>query len=178
MTKLNLNPSNERGTLAGSKDFKRIPMTSPTRKLEVPEIPGYRMYWFRGEPGRLQRAQRAGYEFVKPEEIEIYNQDLAGDLNSPGHTDLGDRVSVAAQDGAAENGQYLRLYLMKIKQEWYNADQEQYEREKIDPIVNSIGIGSIGAGEGGEQPGDVPLRYRKPNTVPDMFKKKSNPVRG
>ena len=172
------NPSNETGTLSDSPTFDRVPMTAPTRKLEVPPIHGYKMYWFRGEPGRLQRAMRAGYEFVKPEEVEINNFDLAGDLDLPGHTDMGDRVSVAAQDGVGENGQYLRLYLMKIKEEFWTSDQELYEREKIDPVVQALHGGMIGAGESaGEGPGDVKNRYTKKSTVPDMFKKKSNPIR-
>ena len=170
-------PANEVGTLEGSFAFKRIPMTTPTRKLEVPEIHGYKMYWFRGEPGRLQRALRAGYEFVNPDEINIFNHDLAGDLDLPGQTDMGDRVSVAAQDGAGDDGQFLRLYLMKIKLEWWDADRAQYETEKIDPLVAALQGGTIGAGEGGETPGDVKNRYRKPTSIPDMFKKKLNPVR-
>jgi hypothetical protein len=152
-------------------------MTTPIRKLEVPELPGFKMYWFRSEPGRLQRALRAGYEFVKPDEVGINNFDLAGDLALPGMSDMGDRVSVAAQDGIGENGQFLRLYLMKIKLEWWTADQAKYEAEKIDPIVRSLNQGLIGAGEAGETPGDVSNRYTKAGKLPEMFKKKSSPNR-
>ena len=167
------NPANEIGTREDNLSFKRVPMTAPTRKLEVPDIPGYKMYWFRGEPGRLQRALKAGYEFVSPDEVEINNFDLSGNLNLPGHTDMGERVSVAAQDGAGDDGQFLRLYLMKIKLEWWTADQELYEKEKIDPMVGALNGGLIGAGEAGETPGDVRNRFKKPNALPDMFKKKS-----
>lgn len=177
MSKTFLNPANETGTKADLITFKRVPMTAPTRKLEVPDIPGYKMYWFRSEPGRLQRALRAGYEFVKPEEVDINNFDLAGNLDVPGHSDMGERVSVAAQDGVGENGQFLRLYLMKIKLEWWTEDQEKYEVEKIDPIVESLGAGNIGAGEGGETPGDVRNRYKKAAQLPAMFKKKPNALR-
>ena len=45
------NPANANGQ--ASMDRKRIPMNVPIQKLEVPEIPGYRLYWFRAEPGRL-----------------------------------------------------------------------------------------------------------------------------
>ena len=172
-----LNPANETGTQADSPAFQRVPMTSPTRKLEVPDLPGFKMYWFRSEPGRIQRALKAGYEFVKPEEVDINNFDLAGNLNNPGSTDMGDRVSVAAQDGVGENGQFMRLILMKIKIEWWTEDQEKYEAEKVDPVVASLGAGSIGAGEGGETPGDIRNRYRKGAQLPDMFKKKSHALR-
>ena len=169
------NTANRTGTLTDGST--RVPMTVPQRKLETPEIPGYKQYWFRSEPGRLQRALKAGYEFVKPEEIELNNFDLAGDLALPGMADMGDRVSVAAQDGVGENGQFLRLYLMKIKLEWWEADQAKYEAERIDPIVRSLNGGTLGAGESGETPGDVANRYVKPVKLPDMFKKKSNPTR-
>ena len=170
------NPANEVGVLETSGDG-RIPMSTPVRKLEVQDIPGYKLYWFRSEPGRLQRALKAGYEFVKPDEIELNSFDLAGDLALPGMADMGDRVSVAAQDGVGENGQFLRLYLMKIKLEWWNADQAKYETERIDPIVNSLNGGMLGAGESGETPGDVNNRYTKTRKLPEMFKKKSNPIR-
>ena len=178
MSKYTSNPSNEVGTQLDSTNFKRVPMSSPVRKLEVPDIPGYKMYWFRSEPGRLARALKAGYEFVKPEEVDINNHDLAGNLNDPGVSDLGDRVSVAAQDGVGDNGQYLRLYLMKIKLDWWKQDQELYERERIDPVVHALGGGMIGAGESNESPGDVKNRYQKDKpALPEMFKKKSNPIR-
>lgn len=165
--------ANEQGTLEDSPSFKRVPMTSPTRKLEVPEIPGYKMYWFRGDPGRLQRALRAGYEFVKSDEVDLFSHDLAGNLDLPGQTDMGDRVSVAAQDGADDNGQFLRLYLMKIKLGWWTQDQEHYEAEKIDPIVKSMNSGRIGEGEApGELPGDSAQRYQKKHSIPEMFKRK------
>lgn len=164
------NPAEQVGTSVTEKT--RVPMTAPQRKLELPEIPGYRIYWFRGEPGRIQRALRAGYEFIKPEEVDVNNFDLGGDASLSGQGDLGDKVSVAAQDGVGDNGQFLRLYAMKIKIEYYNADQEKYEKDRIDPFVNALVGGRVSTGDGGEQPGDVQHRYRKPTTLPKMFTKK------
>lgn len=163
------NPA-EAPTLAAGR--ARVPMTAPQRKLELPDLPGYKVYWFRGDPGRLQRALRAGYEFITPEEVDQNNFDLAGDASSPGQTDMGNRVSVAAQDGADERGQFLRLYAMKIKLEYWNADQEQYEKDRIDPFVRSLTAGRVAAGEGGELPGDTNQRYRRATPLPKMFIKK------
>jgi hypothetical protein len=42
----------------------RVPMSLPTLKLAVPEIPGFYCHWMRGDPMRMQQAQRAGYVFV------------------------------------------------------------------------------------------------------------------
>jgi hypothetical protein len=159
-------------TVSDLAERMRVPFNTPQSKFGDVEIPGYVTHWFKGEPGRLQRAMRAGYEFVKPEEIEQYNFDLAGDLTEAGHSDLGDRVSIPAQSGVGENGQYLRLYLMKLKVEFRKQDQRQYEIDRIDPIVQAITGGKIGAGEAGETPGDVKVRYQKPFKLPEMFTKK------
>ena len=165
--------------VAGSEDSNkravpadRVPMSVPRARLEVPDIPGYSTYWFRGEPGRLQRAFGAGYEFVHPDEIELNNFDLAGSMDFPGGSDLGDRVSIPAQDGAGPDGQYLRLYLMKIKQEYRDQDQAEYEVKMIDPIVDALKGGQMGAVKSGENPTDQALRYQRNVKLPDMFTKK------
>ena len=158
------NPANEAGTIA---ERTRVPMNLPEQKLFVPPIEGYRLYWFRGEPGRLQRAKKAGYDFVRPEEVDLNNFDLGGDLTQSGNSDASERVSMPAQDGAGEDGQYLRLFLMKIKEEWFIEDQIQYEQKKIQPIVDSFMAGTIGAGKG-----DASNRYVKDWKPPSMFTNK------
>ena len=163
-----VNPANQYGAL----NHDRVSMSTPQQKLAVPEIFGYHCHWFKGDPGRIQRALRAGYEFVSPSETDLNNFDIAGDLDVTGQSDLGDRVSVPAQDGAGPTGQYVRLYLMKIKQEYYEQDKEQYEDRMIDPIVTALAGGKVGVGEGGERAGDAALRYHKPFKLPKMFTKK------
>jgi hypothetical protein len=106
---------------------KRVPMSLPSLKLEVPEIPGYVCYWFRGTTQRLQQAQRAGYEYVEAGEIELNSVGMANDSLGDGNTDMGTRVSVSAGGGDVEGSQGVaqgvRLYLMKIKKELWDADQ-------------------------------------------------------
>jgi hypothetical protein len=166
-----LNPTVEKETVAQAAR-QRVPFSTPEQKLHVAPIPGYHLHWFRGEPGRLQRALRAGYEFVRPEETELVNFDLASDLSIPGHTDLGDRVSVAAQDGAGEDGQFLRLYLMKLKEEFWQEDQAKFEAERIEPVVRAFtaGMADPKTGAPAELGSTV---YRRPVKIPDMFKRKS-----
>ena len=101
---------------------KRIPMSMPTQRLQAPDIPGYHLHWH--VSGRVQRAIAGGYEFVSPEEIDVVNTGLADDASKSGNTDLGSRVSVSAGETLDEQGNEQRLYLMKIKQEWWDEDQK------------------------------------------------------
>lgn len=99
---------------------KRIPMALPTLKLTVPSIPGYHTYWFRGTPQRIEQAQNAGYEFVKRDEVQLNHAGLANSYAADGNSDMGTQVSVGDQDGT-------RLYLMKIRLELWQEDENQIE---------------------------------------------------
>lgn len=167
------NPAELEGSLA-DEAVDRIPMSSPNRKLEVPELPGYRLYWFRGEPGRISWALRGGYRFVNPSEVTLHNFDIGGDLSMSGTSTDDDKVAVAAQDGISENGQFLKLYLMKIKKEHYVSDQQLYEKERIDPFVSALrgGVPVEAPSEMSQMPGDAGTTYTKQKSLPKMFTKK------
>jgi hypothetical protein len=98
---------------------RRIPLGLPTLKLETPEIPGYFSHWFRNNPGRVQQALAAGYQFVERGEVELNGYGLAGDYNTDGNSDLGSRVTRAAEAGEG-------LILMKIRKELALEDKEAY----------------------------------------------------
>lgn len=164
-----VNPADKAGIRPASRIVGAF--NTPDLKLYAPPIDGYVTHWFRGEPGRLQRALMAGWEFVHPEEIQLNNLDLAGDLKMDGNADLGERVSRPAQDGVSEDGQYLRLYLMKLKEEYRQEDQAKYEAEKIEPVVEAFTAGMIT--EDGRPPADANFRYRKKAPLPEMFRKKA-----
>ena len=117
------NPSNVRSTRVD--EATRIPMSVPQQRLAAPEIPGYHCHWFLTR--NVQRALRAGYEFVDPEEAEVNNFNLADDAALTGGSDMGTRVSVTAGRGSVDNGQAELLYLMKIRQEWWEKDQQAME---------------------------------------------------
>lgn len=149
------NPANERAT--GVTDANRVSMALPQLMLEVPEIPGYVMHWFADRPGRIPRARQAGYEFVAPDEVRINNFGLASDLiNESGNTDMGTRVSV--HGGVAENGAAERLYLMKIKKEWYDKDMTLRE-EASDRVIMALKQGLTGSEK--EKMADASKRYAK-----------------
>ena len=81
-----------------------IPMSAPVQRLQVPEMPGWKLHWFRGEPGRIARAQRAGYRFVEENEVRVNNFDLGGSKDNSGNTDLGTRVSIEAGEDDGRRG--------------------------------------------------------------------------
>ena len=149
-----------------------VPFSGGTRKMQVDPIPGYHLHIFRGEPGRLQQALQRGYRFVRPDEVNVHYFELAGDQSLPGQTDMGDRVSWPAQDGVSEDGQFLRLYLMKLKEEFWQEDQAKFEAERIEPVVRAFtaGMSDPQTGAPGALTDNV---YRRPVKIPDMFKKKS-----
>ena len=146
-------------------DETRIPMSLPQLMLEVPEIPGYVMHWFADRPGRISRAIQGGYEFVNYDEVKLNNFGMAADLTQTGNTDLGSRVSV--HGGTAENGGSERLYLMKVKKEWYDKDMELREQAS-DRIVQALKQGAVGADR--EKMADAAKRYAR--NTDNLFTKK------
>lgn len=154
-----VNPSNERASRV--TEATRVPMSLPELKLAVPEIPGMHLHWFRG--ARVARAIQAGYEHVMADEVTIVNTGLADDASRSGNSDLGSRVSVVAGDADPDSGAVERLYLMKIRQEWWEQDQKALEakNEKIAATLR-------GSGDIAPNPEDTSNRY-----VPDRARQKT-----
>lgn len=153
-----------------SAERKRIPMSVPVQKLEVPDIPGYHLHWFKGDQARIARALEGGYEFVDAKEVKPNNVSLGGDSAASGNTDMGSRVSVlSGGDGA--DGQPARLILMKIKQEWYEEDQSLIEQAN-ERVATSLRGGLVGAEK--DNMTDAQRRYvdQTRTSMPDMFRAK------
>jgi hypothetical protein len=100
---------------------KRIPLSTAQRKMEVPAIDGYYLYWFK--EANVTRAMEAGYEFVDRTEVTLVNAGLATDHSVSGNTDLGTRVSMVGSAEGGIDGGSERAYLMKLRQEWRNEDR-------------------------------------------------------
>ena len=171
------NPSVIPGKAAGER--KRIPLSVPQRKLEVPDIPGYFLRWFRGTPQRLGQAERAGFTFVVPDEVELNNVTMGGDASKNGNTDMGSKVSIIEGSEVDATGNAVRLYLMKQPLE-FHAEDDAILEEKNDSIANALTQqyrkGMIGGPDQGESPEDVAARYvdQKRTKVPGLFKKKGS----
>ena len=112
------NPAN--ATPHAKGDRKRIPMSVPRRKFEVPDIPGYHLHWIK--ESNIPRALAAFYEFVDYNEVPTNQLNVGMDTDSSGSTDLGSRISLVS--GTANDGRPERSYLMKLKEEYWLQDRE------------------------------------------------------
>lgn len=164
------NPANE--TKVSEIPENYIPMSAPIQRLQVPEKPGYVRYWFRGDPGRLQRAMQAGYQFVDPQEVKTNNFDVGGDSKTSGNTDMGSRVSIISGDENGPDGQPNRLYLMEIKKELFDYGQK-FLQQRNESIAEELRAGLIGSDATGESSRDAANRYSKTG-VPDLFNPHKN----
>ena len=154
-----------------NKPAKRVPLTQSQRKLAVPDLPGYHLYWFRGSPDRLAAAQAAGYEFVDQNEVSLNSFGIGGDSLKTGNTDLGSRVSVVAGGELTPDNQAVRLYLMKQKMEFYLEDQKEVEarsEQTTAALLGAMQSGQVGSSE------DAAHRYvdKSRTAIPEMFRKK------
>lgn len=171
----NQNPSAAPGKTIAER--KRIPLSVPQRKLEVPDMPGYHCRWFRGTASRLAQAERAGFIYVEENEVELNSVSLGGDASKAGNTDLGSRVSVV-EGSETENGQAVRMYLMKQPIEFKKEDDAILETRN-DGIAKALshqfatGAPSRQAGAPSENDADMAARYvPKGAKVPKLFQKK------
>lgn len=110
---------------------KRIPMSTAVRKMEVPAIDGYYLYWFKDT--NVAKALEAGYEFVDRSEVSLVQTGLAQDKSVSGNTDLGTRVSMVGSL-VSDQGGPERAYLMKLRQEWRDEDRKEIDRRSAAPL--------------------------------------------
>lgn len=149
---------------------KRVPMSVPQQKLRAPRIEGYYCYWMRGTPDRLAQAMEAGYEFVLDREVSLQYVPLGGDAQASGNTDMGTRVSQIAGSDVGEDGQPIRLYLMKQKMEWHEEDLKLVTQQTMH-TVDALNAGRQGAEK--DSAVDAGMRYvGKQTKLPDMFTRK------
>lgn len=129
------NPANEGAAAAAPQPTRRrVPLSTPRRKLEVAPLPGYVLYWFL-EPD-IQVAIDAGYDFVGREEVRLNQQNPANSADESGNTDLGSRVTVLG-NRADERGRPQQLVLMKIREDWWKEDR--YDLDSANSaVVESI----------------------------------------
>jgi hypothetical protein len=103
----------------------RKPFGSMSLKLDYPQREGFHRHWFNDIPGRVARAQEAGYEHVKGN----------------------DQKNVSRIVGSAEGGGALTAFLMEIPEEWYQQDMAS-EQVVIDEKEAAIRQGTLDKAEG------------------------------
>lgn len=125
---------------------QRVPFSGHRTKLQLSkeDLKGFEdrgevPYWFSDVDGRIQRAEAGGYEFALPEEARSIGRfDL-----SKGSGDLNGRVSLVVSKGGGEKTVGV---LMKIKKEYYEADQAVKERrnQAVDDALRKNKAGDPG----------------------------------
>lgn len=126
-TKAKRGPGRPRKEAAEEDKVKRVPFGGHRSRLQLSQEDyeamlkkGYTPHWFNDQYGRVQRAQAGGYVFVTPAEAPSIGESQIGRTN----TDLADKVSLIVNKDPSNP---VRAYLMKIKTEFYEADQKLKE---------------------------------------------------
>lgn len=174
MSQRQANPADETN-IPGVAERVRRPFTVPTGNLSVPEIPGYVLYWFRGDLQRISRALEAGYEYVDQGEVHLNNRSLGSDSARSDNTDMGTRVSRIAGGDMAYDGQPARLYLMKIKEELWKQDQAALTApgSRLEGVRKSLAGGLLGADNvSGADKAQVYVDSKR-TKLPEFLKRKS-----
>jgi hypothetical protein len=134
---------------------KRATFNGTQGKLHIAhQIEGYHTHIFNDSPGRIAFAQDVGYEFVSPDEIGGVSINVVSR-----NTDVGDKVRFLV--GTAETGEALYAYLMKIRQEFYEEDQNEAQA-KIDLVDEAIRGGRLtGDGQSADHRYDAGIKISR-----------------
>lgn len=147
------NPSIRPGSVLPNGQ-RRIPMSVPRRKLEVSEIPGFHLHWFK-EPN-VGWALQGGYTFVESREMSVTQTNVGGDSETSGNQDLGSRIRVMSAITEGANPEYF--VLMKTRQEWFDEDQREIAKRNME-IMRAIFRDKRILGPAGMHPSDADVRY-------------------
>lgn len=113
---------------------ERVPFSTNRRRLALSnEIEGFVTRWFNDQDDRLRRAEDAGYQYVHRKEIgQVGDKDV-----SNGNTDVNSRVSRVV--GRTPQGQPIRAYLLKIRKDWFDKDQDAKEQvnKRVDDAIRA-----------------------------------------
>jgi hypothetical protein len=133
---------------------ERTPFSANRKRLEVAtKEKGFVYRWFNDQDDRIQRAQDAGYEFVKKGTTEVGDKEVGR-----GNTDLNSRTSTVV--GRTAQSQPIRAYLMRIPEAWYQEDQEAKEATNA-MVDEAIRAGTAGGASIKNQYGDVDLQRKQ-----------------
>ena len=115
---------------------KRASFNGTEGKLRLGnEIEGYHLHIFNDSPGRIAQALDVGYEFVTPDEVGGTAVNVVSR-----NTDIGDKVRFLV--GTGENNEPMYAYVMKIRQEFFEEDQNALQ-SKVDLVDEAIRGGKM-----------------------------------
>ncbi len=133
------NPVSESKEVSGDKPTRRRKGSfgGLNKKLAVDHnIEGYHLHWLNDIPGRISGALEAGYEHVKEKEVYSYSKS---------------EEFVTRHVGTTEKGDGMVAYLMKIRQDWYEEDQQDIQKQN-DAFDEAIKRGTFEAPKNGYVP--------------------------
>jgi len=143
----------ERAESEAARDGGRIPLGTPTLKLEVrdyaKQLGGYEPRWINADGSRVTSALKGGWEPVYRTGYEVSEE-----IN----TDMGTWVSQYV--GKDDAGAPLRAYLMKIKKAWYDEDQAAKQRQ-VDETDDVIRRGQVNQQSGDGRYSEVDYKIGK-----------------
>lgn len=129
---------NPEGVETQERTAKRTPLGVARRKLSLnAQFDGHKCRWINDSGDRVLQARQGGYEHVTKEELEAKGVAI-GDESTVG-SDLGSLVSKVV--GTKEDGSPLRAYLMKIRKEWYEEDQDE-KQKSVDEVDRALREGA------------------------------------
>ena len=91
--------------------------------------------------------------------------------SADGNTDMGTRVSIVSGQDVGQDGQANRLYLMKIRQDWWEEDQAKLEDRNEQIATTLRGGADVGNNPNGSENRYVPESHKK--NVAELFTRKS-----
>ena len=94
----------------------RLKMSLDDETLKELDRKGIVPRWFNDKPGRIQAAIAGGYEFISLDGVKIGDDEQGSDEK---------RVKMDA--GTNKDGSLISAYLMGIKKEWHDEDQQAKE---------------------------------------------------
>lgn len=129
-TELEMNTADERATTkVEAKEREYVSLDTPWARLDHPDIPGHHCHWFNDVPGRIDRAKRAGYQIVTPQEVPFFG-DRSNDPSQREGIDDQVRTVVDKYD----NGEPIWGVLMKIPLKIYNSQQHSRELRELEKL--------------------------------------------
>lgn len=119
----------KRAAKRSTRQSNRVPVGGQRQRMTVHDKEdGYVYRWVNDDPGRLQRYLDAGYEFVESDTgVGEDQQDHGQPVDS----------TVSMQVGRTRYATNGQAYLMRIRQEYYDEDQEA-KREHVRETERSM----------------------------------------
>jgi hypothetical protein len=130
-------PAEQAGDFQPQSPRQRVPFGSFELKLDLPPRPGFHRHWFNDKPGRIERAELAGYTHVC---------DASG-------------KPISRPVGVRDGGGALHAFVMEIPQELYDEDFLRAQA-RVNDIDASIRQGKLATTEGDSRyvPKATPIR--------------------